>query len=59
MMMLLDNLYVDLGLSILMPFQKRRSTKGVRLWARHFAPSGNDECIQMPLVWESFFLASS
>jgi hypothetical protein len=52
MMVLPDNLDVDPGLSALMPFHapaKRRSAEGVRLWARHFAPCGNDECIQMPL----------
>jgi hypothetical protein len=61
MVLLPNNLEVDQGMSALMPFQhpgKKRSAEGIRLWARHFAPCGNEDCIQVPLGWENFFIAS-
>jgi hypothetical protein len=52
MVLLPDNLDVDNGISTLIPYQhpsKKRLAKGVRLWAKHFAPGGNEDCIQVPL----------
>jgi hypothetical protein len=61
MVLLPDNLDVDQGISTLIPYQhssKKRSTEGVRLWAKYFAPCGNEDCTQVPLGWENFFIAS-
>jgi hypothetical protein len=52
---------VDPGFSDLMThfaIQKKRSTEGIRQWARHFAPIDSSSSIQVSFVWEDFFIAS-
>jgi hypothetical protein len=61
MVLLPSDLKVDPGFSSLVnesEFYKKRSAKGVRLWTRHFAPVGGFASVQVPLLWEDFFIAS-
>jgi hypothetical protein len=61
MVLLPSDLKVDPGFPSLVnesEFYKKRSAKGVRLWTRHFAPVGGFASVQVPLLWEDFFIAS-